>query len=481
LYFGPYASATALRQTLKFIHKTFKLRKCKSNAIKPRSRPCLNFQMGACLAPCSFIIDPRQYADIVTEVRLFLEGRRQALIRKIRKEMLAAAEKEDFETAASLRDKLFSFERVFEKQVVVTTDVADRDVVSIARDSRHALVLALIIREGVVQAMHQYSLKDVISSDWEMIGAFFRHFYLSSQSFPDEIIIPEKMDDVGFYEKWLADLSGKKIHIIAPCRGDKAILQHMALKNAESRLAELAADQEAKNDLLDKVQRNLKLIRYPHRIECFDNSGISGKQLVAGQVVYTDGCSDKRSYRRYSIRTIDIQDDYACMNEILNRRFKTGNVDDSFPDLLIVDGGKGQLNIAVSVLKKLGLSHRMDIISIAKGEKNSGKVHDKIYKPNRMNPVNLMGKGEVLLFLQQIRDEAHRYSIAFHRHKRTKDVTRSFLDDIAGIGRKRKNTLLTHFQSINDIKKASVDELTRLPGMNRNAANSIRDAFSKLE
>jgi excinuclease ABC subunit C len=480
LYFGPYTSAAALRQTLKFIHKRFRLRKCKSPIVKSRSRPCLNYQMGVCLAPCSFNVDPLQYSDIVTEVRLFLEGRTQALIRKIREEMLGAAEKENFEAAAALRDKLFSFEKVFEKQVVVTTDFVDRDVLSIARDSQNSLVAALIIRDGVVRGIYQYSLKDIISSDSEIIVAFFRHFYASSHSLPAEIIVPIIMDDAGFYEKWLADLGGKKINIINPRRGDKAKLLHMAFKNAENRLMELAADQETQNVLLIKVQRNLKLIRYPRRIECFDNSGISGKQLVAGQVVYIEGCPDKPSYRRYSIKTVDIQDDYACMEEILNRRFKPGSADDSFPDLLIVDGGKGQLNIAVSVLKKLGLSHRLDIIGIAKGEKKSGKVHDKIYKPGRMNPVNLTGKGDVLLFLQQVRDEAHHYSISFHRHKRTKDGMRSFLDDIAGIGRKRKNALLKHFSRIKDIKQASVDELTKLPGMNRNLANSIREALSKF-
>jgi excinuclease ABC subunit C len=394
--------------------------------------------------------------------------------------MLDAAEKQDFETAANLRDKLFSFEKVFEKQVVVTTDLVDRDVISIARDSQYALVVAMIIREGVVQRIYQYSLKDIISSDSEIIGAFFRHYYASSLHLPDEIIIPAIMDDVVFYEAWLSDLGQKKINIIRPRRGNKVKLLHMTFKNAENRLMELAQDKEVKNDLLMNIQRSLKLIRYPRRIECFDNSGISGKQLVSGQVVYVDGCPAKQLYRRYSIQTVEIQDDYACMEEVLSRRFNHRSADESFPDLLIVDGGKGQLNIAVSVLKKLGLCHRLDIIGIAKGEKKSGKVYDKIFKPDRMNPINLTGKGEVLLFLQQIRDEAHRFSIAFHRHNRTKEAMRSFLDDIPGIGRKRKNVLLRHFPSINEIRKASAEELKKLPGMNRNVADSIREVLSEL-
>jgi len=394
--------------------------------------------------------------------------------------MLTAAEKQDFEKAASLRDKFFSFQKITEKQVVVSTDFVDRDVISIARDSQYSLVLVLIIREGVVLGIHQYSLKDVISSDSEIIGAFLRHFYASSHYIPDEIIIPVIMEDAGFYEKWLRELGRKKINIIRPHRGDKAKLLHMAFKNAENRLMELAADQEAKNDLLMKLHRSLKLIRYPRRIECFDNSGISGKQLVAGQIVYLDGHPLKSSYRRYSIKTVDTQDDYACMEEILTRRFKSSSSAESFPDLLMVDGGKGQLNIAVSVLKKLGMNHRLDVISIAKGEKKNGEAQDKIYKPERVNPINLMGRNDVLLFLQQVRDEAHRYSITFHRHKRAKASLKSFLDGIPGIGRKRKMLLLKHFPSINDIKKASADEMKNLPGMNQSAANSIREALSKM-
>jgi excinuclease ABC subunit C len=479
LYFGPYTSSTALHQTLRFIHKNFKLRKCKSPVVRRRHRPCLNYQMGVCLAPCCFEIDSQKYSDIVNEVRLFLEGRTRTLIQKIRKDMLAAAENEDFEKAANLRDKLFSFEKIFEKQVAVTNDFMDRDVISIARDNQYALVVALIVREGSIQGIHQYSISDVISSDSEIIAAFLRHFYAFSRDIPDEIIIPTFLEEAGFYEKWLADLGRKKIHILTPRRGDKAKLLDMAFKNAENRLLDMAAELKDQSDLLVRVQRNLKLIKYPRRIECFDISGIFGKQLVAGQVVYIDGRPAKTSYRRYSIKTVNIQDDYASMVEILNRRFKARGTADSFPDLLMIDGGKGQLNIAVSILKKLCLNQRLDIISIAKGDKKRGEIHDKIYKPDRLNPIKLTGRGDVLLFLQQVRDEAHRYSITFHRGKRSKALMQSVLDGIPGIGRKRKMLLLNQFSSINAIRKASTDELTKLPGMNNAVVNSIREALSK--
>jgi excinuclease ABC subunit C len=436
--------------------------------------------MGVCLAPCCFEIDVRQYSDIVMEVRLFLEGHTRALIRKIKNEMLTAAENQEFEKAAKLRDKLFSFEKVFERQVVVTTDFMDRDVISIARNSQYTLVLLLKIREGIMQGVVQYSLKDVISSDSEIVSAFLRHFYASAPFIPDEIIIPVMIEEIDFFVNWLSDAGRKKIKIIRPHHGDKAKLLQMAFQNAENRLMALTAEQEVRNNLLIHVQKNLKLIRYPRRIECFDNSGISGRQLVAGQVVYVDGSPDKSSYRRYAIRTVDTQDDYACMQEILTRRFSAERKDELFPDLVMVDGGKGQLNIAVSVLKKLGISHRVDIISIAKSIKKNGKIQDKIYKPERVNPINLNEKGDVLLFLQQIRDEAHRYSIAFHRQKRAKATMQSFLDGVPGIGRKRKMLLLNHFSSISDMKRASVDDLKKLPGMNRTIADSILEAISKM-
>ncbi len=477
LYFGPYASATALRDTLKFIHKNFKLRKCKSPDVKPRKRPCLNYQMNVCYAPCCFEVSHSQYAEIVHEVRMFLEGRPQALIRKVRTEMMAAAEKQDFEKAAQLRDRMYSLEKIIEKQLVVSSDFSNRDVIGLARNSKYVLIAVLKIREGRVQGIHPYSLNDDLSSDGEIIGAFLRHFYRPLSDMPDEILVPCPMEEMIYYQQWLRELSRRTIHLIFPRRGDKAKLLEMAFKNAEGRLMELMAGQTALDDVLIDVQQTLKLIRYPNRIECFDNSGFAGKHLVAGRAVYISGRPAKAEYRHYALQSVSTQDDYACMAEVLTRRFESQDSFQNYPDLIIIDGGKGQLHVAVSILKKFGLYPRIDVISIAKSTSHHGGTDDKIFKPDRVNPLNLRGKKEVLLFLQQIRDEAHRFAIAYHRKKRKKKFYQSVLDDIPGIGRKRKIMLLNRFGSIQEIQNASMDELIRIPGINRRIAQSIHNAF----
>ncbi|MFW6081008.1 MAG: excinuclease ABC subunit UvrC [Desulfosalsimonas sp.] len=475
LYFGPYASAGAVRQTLKMIHRMFKLRKCRSPQVKPRTRPCLNYQIGACMAPCFHDVDPEEYRKIINEVRMFLQGRTPDLIRRIRSEMQEAAEARDFETAARLRDKMYALEKTLEKQVAVTTDFVDRDVIAIKRDQDRSVVMLLKVRNGYLQGMRDFYFADGISADEEIVGSFIKQYYAESDSIPDEILTGIKFPDMDLYGKSLSQIRGRKVVLRSPARGEKVRLVQMAAENAGQRLTAIMQKQESEERILSGLQQRLSLMRFPRRIECVDNSGLSGTDLVAGIVVFEDGVPKKSDYRNYRIRNISSQDDYGCMREVLTRRFASGGKNNAMPepDLLMVDGGKGQLNIALAVLSELDMSGRFNVIGIAKKDEDKGEPDDKIYLPGRANPVNFQKNRQELYLLQRIRDEAHRRAVSFHRKRRSGRTLKSALDDIPGIGKKRKELLLRHYGSIDAIKKAPAEDLAALPGMTKKAAESL--------
>lgn len=480
VYFGPFASAGALRHTLKLINKTFKLRKCISEVVKPRSRPCLNYQMGLCHAPCCYQVDKQMYHKIVNEVRMFLNGQIHELVKSLKDEMISAARAEEFEKAATLRDKIFALEKTVEKQIAVTTDFVDRDVIGLVGNDMYTVVVVLFIRKGFLQGVRHFVFKDTISSDHEILDSFIKQYYRDTTYIPKEILLPIKLSDASVYKEWLSGIKESKVNIRVPKKGNKVRLITMACDNAQSHLSKLVDELSAQADLLSKLQHKLRLRGLPLRIECFDNSGMMGKNLVAGMVVYVDGKPDKKHYRRYTIQSVDLQDDYACMKEVLERRFKKNNKNTELPELLIVDGGKGQLNIAINVLEKLNLKNAFDVIGIAKKDIQKKEPQDKIYKPGRVNPVNFGKDIEILYFLQRIRDEAHRYAISFHRQKRSKTALRSSLDSIPGIGQKRKAALLKFFSSFKKLSQASVDEIADVPGMNRKIAKIVHSALSKI-
>lgn len=478
VYFGPYVSAGAVRQTLKIINKTFKLRKCISPQVKKRPRPCLNYQMGFCHAPCCYPVDTKMYKKIVNEVRMFLNGRIHELIKELKTEMMSASRELKFEEAAHIRDKIVALEKTIEKQVVVASDFIDRDVIAIARKDGYSLVVVMLIRKGFLQGVRYFKFKDAISTESEIIRAFFQQYYERSDYIPKEIFIPFDYSDMDIYAEWLSSRKQSRVAIICPKRGTRVRLIKMAFENARTRLNDIVNEAAATQEFLLQVKRKLRLTSHPKRIECFDNSGLSGKNMVAGMVVFINGKPDKSSYRRYTIKNVDLQDDYACMREVLERRFKKNNNNAGFPDVLMVDGGKGQLNIALSVLDNLGLKNAFDVIGLAKKDLARNETQDKVYKPGRSNPVIFGKEMETLFFLQRIRDEAHRYAIAFHRQKRSKTALHSCLDDIPGVGKKRKSALLKHFSSFKKIRDASVDELAGVSGMNRKVAKAVKAAMA---
>jgi len=474
IYFGPFTSSKAVRQTLNIINKTFKLRKCKTKEFKNRSRPCLNFQIKACLAPCCLNVDKSAYNEIVKEVTQFLKGKTPELINKIKKEMAIAAEALEFEQAAALRDKMSALEKTLEKQVMVTTDFIDRDILGMAGTDESSLITLLFIRGGCLLGMQHFSFSETMSTDAELIGSFIRQYYEKSPFIPKEILVSIFLEDASLLEEWLRSIKREKVTILQPKRGEKVRLIKMASLNAENRLKEQIASLADEIDLLARLQTRLKMERVPLRIECFDNSNISGTEPVAGMVVFEKGKPKRSSYRKYRIKTVPKQDDYAYMAEVLKRRYGKGDKSKPYPDMLMVDGGKGQMNIAVSVIRDIKLDSCFEIIGIAKKDEKRGEKEDKIYKPGRVNPINFGREGDLLLFLQRIRNEAHRFAISFHRKRRGKASLHSALDTIPSVGKKRKAILFKHFKSIKKIRAATIEELSALPGISHAVAKAVK-------
>lgn len=477
LYFGPFASAYAVRQSLKFINKTFKLRKCKNREFASRSRPCLHHQMDACLGPCCLDVDSKLYESMVAEVILFLNGRTPALLRRIKKRMLNASAALDFEKAARLRDKMIVLEKTLEKQLAVTTDFKDRDAIAVARSSEHSIILVFSVRGGYLVGSRDVVFGQTLSTDSELMRTFIRQYYEKTPFIPTEILVGERLEDARVLEEWLCEKKGRKVLIRKPLRGEKLKLIQLAHQNAENRLKEHISQKQAQIDILARLQKNLKMNQVPARIECFDNSNISGSSAVAGMVVFKDGQPKKSRYRKYLIKSVHKQDDYAYMEEVLKRRFGKGKSSEPLPDLLVVDGGKGQLNIAVSIMRNLGVEDRLQVIGIAKRDESRGETQDKIFEPGRSNPLNV--DHQVLLFLQRIRDEAHRFAIQYHRSRRKSAALDSELDHIPGIGKKRKAILMKTFGSIRRIRAATLEELSGLPGMNQRSAEATKNALSQ--
>ncbi|MGD9083257.1 MAG: excinuclease ABC subunit UvrC, partial [Desulfobacterales bacterium] len=419
-----------------------------------------------------------RYHEIAKEVILFLNGRTPDLIQKIKKKMISAAHKQDYEKAAVLRDKMFALEQVIEKQVAVTTDFKDRDVIGIAGFHEHVMITVLFVRSGFLLGTRHFNFSDIMSTQEEMLGAFIRQYYEDAPFVPKEVLIPVPLEDAFLLEELLSGIKGKNVSILRPKKGEKLRLVKLASQNAENRLKEFRASAAMDMEILVQLKKRLKMDKMPQRIECFDISSISGTEAVAGMVVFEKGKENTSLFRKYRIKSVDVQDDYSCMAEVLKRRYGKGERSKPYPDMLMVDGGKGQLNIAVSVIESLKPEPTFQIISIAKKNESKGETQDKIYKPGQVNPVNMGRGGELLLFLEKIRDKSHEFAISFHRQRRGRKFIRSALDSIPGVGKKRKATLLKHFKSIKKIRAATLEELSALPGMNRNVAESVKNTLN---
>jgi len=467
MYFGPFASAQSVRETLRTIHKVFKIRKCRHKNIKPRSRPCLNYQIKTCLGPCCFPVETKDYQKIVQEIILFLKGRTPALVKQLKRKMIEYANNQDYEHAAVIRDRMRSIEKILEKQVAVTTSPVDWDVVGWADNDTGIVFTIMAVRRGRLANTRHYFFKKGLSTADETMESFIRQHYEKLPLIVNTIITSLFLPHHESLEHYLEHLTSKKVYIIHPIRGEKRRLASLADENARNELNEKDNTLNKINRTLTHLQKALKLKELPVRIECFDNSNISGTSPVASRSVFIDGQAEPSAYRKYHIKTVQGPDDYASMKEVLSRRFR--NDGDPFPDILMVDGGRGQLSIAEHVLKEIELENHFCVIGIAK--KKSPETKDKIYIPKRINPITIAD--DALFLLQQVRDEAHRFAIQFHRQKRQKNQIKSFLDDIQGIGPKRKALLVAHFGGIQQIKEAKVEDFDAIKGIPRKVAEEI--------
>jgi excinuclease ABC subunit C len=477
MYFGPFTSPTAVYQTLKVINKTFLLRKCRDRAFSNRSRPCLNHQIGVCLAPCCLPVDPEEYRAMVREVVLFLKGRAPELIRQTEKQMLAAARDRNFELAAVLRDKMFALQKTVEQQVVVTTDFMDRDGIGMVEAEGRRMLTVISVRCGHLVATRHYPVGETVAGDSELVGSFLIQYYETVHEVPEEILTPVLPEELRGIRERLREIRGGRVVIRRPRKGVLTQLLELARRNAESELQTLLNSRAHEERLLLRLQKRLGLERLPRRIECFDNSHFQGDSPVSSLVVFMDGRPSSSQYRRFSLRHFDGADDYAFMSEALKRRYGKGEKSHPMPDLLLVDGGKGQLNIAAQVLRELGLNQEIDLAALAKKDEKRGEFEDRVFRPGRSNPVNLDQDREVLFLLMRIRDEAHRTAVLFHRGKKRVSSLRSVLDGVPGIGARRKKALLTYFDSIRSIRSATLEEIANIPGMNRKAAQAVQEAL----
>jgi excinuclease ABC subunit C len=480
-YFGPFASARAVRDTLSIITKTFKLRQCKASEFRVRTRPCLHCQMNGCLAPCCREVEPEAYQEQVQEAVLFLKGRTHELIRRTRSQMEAASAACEFEKAARLRDKLFALERTVEKQIAVTTDFNDRDVFAAAAANGAGVVVQFSVRAGFLGGTRRFAFPEVMAAEDEMLEAFIRHAYGPGAFVPAEIIVSHPLESAALIEELLSEQAGRKVRLTQPRRGEKARLLEMARRNAQDELKNVAAGQTADGALLARLQKRLGLKRVPRRIECFDNSTLMGAEPVAGMVVFVDARPATSAYRKFVLRTVGGPDDYASMAEVLKRRFAHKTPAEPTPDLVLLDGGRGQLGVALSALRDLGLAGAFDVIAIAKRDERRGETRDKIFLPGRVNSVSFGREEDLRLFLQRVRDEAHRFAVGFHRRRRRIATLRSALDNIRGLGPARKAALVRQFGSIEAIRAAAIEALSALPGFNPTIAAAIKDKLDPLE
>ena len=476
LYFGPFSSANAVRSTTRVISRVFKLRKCKSLKLKQRERPCINFQMDRCLAPCARTVSEKAYGEMVEQVRLFLEGRNTELLGTMKKEMAEVAAQLDFEKAANIRDRIYAIQKTVERQHVVSRRMADQDIIGIARKEDIRQLAVMFVRRGHLVGTRHFLFEGVNGASVEVMEAFLKQYYSGRVFIPGTILLSEPVAESDSLSEWISDMAGKKVVIHCPKRGEKKKLVQIAVANAGNLLA--GHQITRKEALLESARSILKLQKVPRTIEGLDISNLQGENAVGVVVAFKDGEPDRGHYLNYRIKHIQGIDDYGMMAEIVERRI----AGPPLPDLFLVDGGKGHLAAVKKVLdRKLdgsGTSFLPEVISLAKPDEILGEKYDKIYVPGRKNPVRLKSDDPVLFLMMRIRDEAHRRAVTYHRKLRSKGLTRSQLDGIPGVGKQRKKSLLKHFKGIDAISKAKVEELCTVPGINRDLALKIQAGLS---
>jgi excinuclease ABC subunit C len=483
-YFGPYHCASAARRTLALLNRHFMLRTCPDSTLRNRARPCLQHQIKRCPAPCVLDIEHTQYMERVNEVILFLEGRTGELKAQLTERMNVASGCLEFELAARCRDQIRAIDNMMEPQAVDRVSALDRDAVGCFREGDRAVVQIMRLRRGKLESAQSFDFKDHEVPTEELLSTFLNLYYQSGVAIPHEVLVPIHLEDASAISEILTDLRGSRVAVLTPRRGHKRELVEGATRNAENQFARARNRGGHVTDMLEKLQVRLRLAHYPSRIECFDISNFQGSQIVGSMVVFDEGEPDRRSYRHFKIRSTKGQDDFASMYEVLSRRLRrTVDGDWPKPDLVVLDGGKGQLGQAIAVMSDLGV-HDVDVVALAKGRVERDvrgaevvKSPERVFLPGRKNPLILRQNSAELFLLARLRDEAHRFAVTFHRKLRKKATVRSVLDDIPGVGPKRRTALLRHFGGLARIRRATLEELTETTGINTPTAQAVYAFF----
>ena len=488
-YYGPYTSVWAVHQTLDVLRRIFPYLTCDRVITGKDERACLYYDIKLCTAPCIGAIDQAGYRQMIDDLCKFLEGRTEPIVSRLQAEMAKAAEELNFEDAAALRNQIQAIERVVEKQKVVSTEYIDSDVIAMARSDGEACVQIFFIRNGKLIGRDYFLMEGAENTtDADVIGGFLKQFYDQAPTVPSQLLLPQEVEEAQIIKQWLSTRrGGEKVEIKVPHQGQLQELIQMAAENAAETLATLQAqwqaDKHRQTQALAELQESLSLPNPPNRIECYDISNTQGTSAVGSMVVFEQGVPKKNLYRRFNIRSVTGPDDFASMEEVLTRRFNRWQAaqeaaevpgkkpDPAFallPDLLLIDGGKGQLSRAVSVLDHFTLKEKVPVASLAKQQ-------EELFIPARLDSILLPRQSQGLYLIQRVRDEAHRFAITSHRKRRDKTGIASRLDMVPGIGPARRKALLTHFRSIQAIQEASIDELQAVPGITTRLAEAIKE------
>ncbi len=474
LYYGPYTPANALRETLKVIKHVFPLATCTIDIDGTADRACIEFEIKRCMAPCTGHQSKEEYHQIVKQVRHFLEGRDHELLDDLRTRMEAAAEREEFEEAARLRDRLFKIQRMLEKQRITQTSATDQDVIGLARQGSAVDLQILFVRGGLLIGRKDFFWpQSADTPDEELVRSAIEQFYNKDGQPPREVLVPTDLEDTVLIQQWLSDKRGESVHVRSPERGAKHQLVLLAEENAAAAVADHLRDEERDRQAGEELKRLLRLEQAPRRIEGFDISNTMGNDSVASMVVWEDGQMKKADYRRFKIQTVEGANDFASMKEVVTRRY--GREERlAQPDLILIDGGLGQLAAALEGLKETGQSG-LPILGLAKAR---GDKEERVFLAGRKNPIVLRATSPATHLLQHIRDEAHRFAITFHRKLRGKALVSSKLDQVIGIGEIRRNQLLEKFGSLDNVVSAS-DEALQEAGLNAETLLNLRRALEQ--
>ena len=475
-YFGPFTEVYNLRETLKVIHKIFPVRSCsylinEDIIARKKISVCLDYHIRKCLGPCEGLQSQEDYSAMIEEVVRFLHGRTDKIVKQLRNEMVEASKRQDYEEAALCRDRISAVEAFTKRQRKISASFADQDIIAVAVQQKDACAAVIRLRNGRIIGRERMFLSGVHEQNMsEILSGFMKQFYLESDFLPQEILLQEKPEGCDSLAEWLSEKRGKKVTITAPQRGEKAKLVRLSLQNAELLLAENIRKRERRRELvpemIQQLQADLNLEVPPRRIEAFDISNIQGSNPVGSMVCFVDGVAKKSEYRKFKIKTVKGIDDFAMIREVVLRRYsRLKSEKATFPDLILIDGGKGQLSMAVSALQELGLSY-ISVIGLA-------KRLEEVYVPGSSDPQNIPKSSPGLFLLRRIRDEAHRFAVTFHRLRRKKAATESIFDGISGIGPARRKNLLTKFENVKTIADASVEKVAEEVGVGEKLAEEI--------